>query len=64
MASGLTYSLSILKEKAFKEYPDRKVYSLNQTNFPLGFGIRYEVKRMLNVRAECIVSYFKYGLFR
>src|SRR5260221_2988727 len=41
--------------EGFKEYPDRKVYSLNQTNFPLGFGIRYEVSGMLNIRAECIV---------
>jgi hypothetical protein len=41
--------------EGFKEYPDRKEYSLNQTNIPIGFGLRYEVNSMLNVRAEFIL---------
>jgi len=35
--------------------PGRPEYSLNQTNIPIGMGIRYEVNSMLNIRAEMIV---------
>jgi len=35
--------------------PGRPNYSLNQTNIPVGLGLRYEVNSMLNVRAELIV---------
>jgi hypothetical protein len=41
--------------EGFKEYPDRKEYSLHQTNIPLGFGVRYEATSMLNIRAEFIL---------
>jgi len=41
--------------EGFKEYPDRKEYSLNQTNIPIGLGLRYEINSMLNVRAEFIL---------
>jgi hypothetical protein len=35
--------------------PGRPEYSLNQTNIPIGIGVRYEVNSMLNIRGECIV---------
>lgn len=38
--------------QGFAEYPDRKPYSLSQYNIPMGFGIRYEVTGMFNVRVE------------
>jgi hypothetical protein len=38
--------------QGFAEYPDRKEYSLNQMNIPLGFGFKYEVHPLFNVRAE------------
>jgi hypothetical protein len=40
--------------QGFKEYPDRKVYKLNQTNIPLGIGLRYEFSTMFNIRTECV----------
>lgn len=40
--------------QGFIEYPDRKSYSLNQTNIPLGIGVRYELGSSFNVRAEFI----------
>ncbi len=39
--------------QGFAEYPDRKVYSLTQTNVPFGGGVRYEFKRF-NLRMEFI----------
>jgi hypothetical protein len=41
--------------EGFKEYPNRKEYSLHQTNIPVGFGLRYEATSMLNIRAEFIL---------
>jgi hypothetical protein len=41
--------------EGFKEYPDRKEYSLNQTNIPIGLGLKYEVNSMLNIRGEFIL---------
>lgn len=38
--------------EGFAEYPDRKPYSLSQFNTPLGFGLRYEVSGIFNVRLE------------
>ncbi|GAC1380573.1 MAG: hypothetical protein NVSMB45_04020 [Ginsengibacter sp.] len=38
--------------QGFAEYPDRPVYSLSQTNIPLGIGVKYEVNARLNLRAE------------
>jgi len=35
--------------------PGRPNYSLNQTNVPVGLGLRYEVNSTFNVRAEVIV---------
>ncbi len=40
--------------QGFIEYPDRKPYSLNQTNIPLGIGVRYELGNSFNVRAELV----------
>ena len=38
--------------EGFAEYPNRKEYSLNQINIPLGFGARYDISPKLNIRAE------------
>lgn len=38
--------------QGFKEYPDRKIYQLNQVNFPVGFGAKYEASALLNLRLE------------
>lgn len=40
--------------QGFAEYPDRKIYKLNQMNIPLGLGIKYELSSLLNVRAEFV----------
>lgn len=40
--------------QGFAQYPDRKVYSLNQTNIPLGIGVKYELGSAFNVRAEFV----------
>jgi hypothetical protein len=40
--------------EGFKEYPDRKVYQLNQLNFPVGLGVKYEASPLFNLRLEFI----------
>ena len=40
--------------QGFAEYPDRKVYKLQQMNFPLGLGIKYEISDLVNLRGEYI----------
>lgn len=40
--------------QGFDEYPDRKVYKLQQTNIPLGLGIKYELSPILNLRGEFV----------
>lgn len=40
--------------QGFKEYPDRKVYKLQQINIPVGIGLKYELSRMVNVRGEFV----------
>lgn len=40
--------------QGFAEYPGRKVYKLNQINFPLGVGVRYDVSPSFSIRAEVI----------
>lgn len=40
--------------QGFAEYPERKVYKLNQINIPLGAGIKYEVGPLINLRAEVV----------
>lgn len=38
--------------QGFKEFPNRKPYSLKQVCFPLGLGVRYELSPMFNARFE------------
>lgn len=40
--------------QGFAEYPDRKPYALNQLNIPFGFGIKYELGALVNVRFEAL----------
>jgi len=40
--------------EGFSEYPDRKVYKLNQLNIPLGLGLAYAVSPKFNLRLEYI----------
>jgi opacity protein-like surface antigen len=40
--------------QGFAEYPDRKPYKLNQINFPLGAGIKYDLSSTLSLRAEFV----------
>jgi hypothetical protein len=45
--------------QGFAEYPERPNYKLNQINIPLGIGLRYELSRTLNIRAEVIYRILK-----
>jgi len=38
--------------QGFAEYPDRKVYKLQQISYPIGVGIRYELSPVFNTRVE------------
>ncbi|MBS1510082.1 MAG: hypothetical protein JST86_04530 [Bacteroidetes bacterium] len=40
--------------QGFAEYPNRKPYSLNQVNFPVGVGAKYDLSPMFNIRAEFV----------
>jgi len=40
--------------QGFIEYPDRKPYKLSQTSFPIGVGVRYELSKNFNLRAEIL----------
>lgn len=40
--------------QGFKEYPNRKVYKLQQINIPVGLGIKYELSPLLNLRGEYV----------
>lgn len=40
--------------QGFAEYPDRPVYKLQQINFPVGGGVRYELGPKLSARAEFV----------
>ena len=40
--------------QGFAEYPDRKPYKLQQMNFALGVGAKYELSSSLNLRAEFV----------
>ena len=52
--NGKTVDLHPLRTEGqgFAEYPDRKPYKLQQINFPVGVGLKYDVSPMLNLRAE------------
>jgi len=43
-----------LEGQGFPEYPDVKPYKLNQTNIPLGMGVKFEVSPLINLRAEIV----------
>lgn len=43
-----------LEGQGFRSYPDRKPYKLSQINFPVGFGVRYELSGAFNIRAEVV----------
>ena len=38
--------------QGFPEYPDRPVYKLRQTCYPIGAGVKYELSPLVNVRGE------------
>jgi Domain of unknown function (DUF6089) len=38
--------------EGFPEFPERKVYKLNQINIPMGVGIRYQLSNSFNFRLE------------
>ncbi len=40
--------------QGFKEFPDRKVYKLKQTNIPVGGGFRYDVSPTVKLRGEFV----------
>lgn len=40
--------------QGFAEYPDRKPYKLSQISFPIGIGVRYELSKDFNLRAELL----------
>jgi hypothetical protein len=40
--------------QGFKEYPDRPVYKLTQSNYPFGLGLRYEISPIINLRGEFV----------
>ncbi len=54
--NGKTVELAPLRTEGqgFAEYPSRKAYSLNQVNYPLGLGFKYEWSNVLNLRAEFV----------
>ncbi len=54
--NGQWYSLQPLhtEGQGFAEYPERKIYQLNQINIIAGLGIKYELNAMLNARLEFV----------
>ncbi len=40
--------------QGFAEFPDREDYKLQQINFPVGLGIKYELSPLLNLRLEAL----------
>jgi hypothetical protein len=40
--------------QGFAEYPDRKIYKLNEINIPLGLGVKYDIGSALSLRAEFV----------
>ncbi|MEO9022355.1 MAG: hypothetical protein ABI237_17855 [Ginsengibacter sp.] len=41
--------------EGFPEYPDRKEYSLNQINIPMGMGLKYYISDRVNVSFEILL---------
>ena len=40
--------------QGFKEFPDRQVYKLKQTNIPIGAGFRYDISPTIKLRGEMV----------
>jgi hypothetical protein len=45
--------------EGFSEYPNVKAYKLNQINFPVGIGARYDISALLNMRAEIVTRFLQ-----
>ncbi|MEP6673722.1 MAG: hypothetical protein ABJA78_01145 [Ferruginibacter sp.] len=43
--------------EGFSEYPDRKVYKLQQISYPIGLGMKYDLSSMFNIRAEMVLRF-------
>jgi hypothetical protein len=43
--------------QGFKEYPERREYKLQQVNFPIGAGIKYELSPKANLRFEFVYRF-------
>lgn len=43
--------------QGFKEFPDRKPYSLNAVSFPIGVGMKYELSPFFNLRLEVLYRF-------
>ena len=43
--------------QGFPEYSNREEYKLTQVEFPVGFGLRYELNALLNLRLELIYRF-------
>lgn len=54
--NGRWYSLQPLhtEGQGFAEYRRRKPYKLNQINYPVGLGVKYELSSYLNMRIELV----------
>ena len=54
--NGQWYSLQPLhtEGQGFAEYPDHKIYQLNQVNIIAGLGLKYEINSFLNARLEFV----------
>lgn len=48
-----------LEGQGFSEYPDVPVYKLNQVNFPVGAGIKYDLSRSFSMRMELLYRILK-----
>ena len=45
--------------QGFKQYPTKQLYKLTQLNFPVGFGVRYELSAILNARLEVVYRFLQ-----
>ena len=45
--------------QGFAEFPDRPVYKLEQWNMPYGFGVKYDLGAMSNLRIETVARRLK-----
>ena len=54
--AGKTIDLQPLhtEGQGFTQYPDRKPYSLHQSNWLLGVGVKYALSPVINIRAEML----------